>query len=113
MAWLFYADLTNFGAGIAILDGVAFENSAGEDLVDADWKVEEIYAPEVDSRSVGISLGSNEPPGEGEQALLRLFYRSAGGVRYETSHRLELRENPMRAIRLDFRQRSVSAGSAG
>lgn len=103
-AWLLYVSLENFGAGPAILDGVNLETSTGKNIVDDDWKVEEIYAPNVEAKSVGISLGPNEPPNDGEQAALRLLYRSAGGVRYETSHGLEIRENPMRAIRLDFRQ---------
>jgi hypothetical protein len=88
---------------------VRLESHAGENLVDDDWKVEEIYPPGTEAKSVGVSLGAHEPPNDGERATLRLLYRSAGGVRYETSHGLEILENPMRAIRLDFKQARIEA----
>lgn len=106
-AWLCYVALENFGRGPAILDGLTLETEQEENLVDDEWKVEEIYLPDSDPKSIGISLGKNEPPEEGKLLVLSLFYRSAAGQHYETTHRLEVRENPMQAIRLDLRQGKI------
>jgi hypothetical protein len=96
--------LVNHGRGPAILDGASLHDEQGHELVASGWKVESIHLPGEDPELVGIGLGGNDPPriGDGE-LVLRLLYRSATGVRYETSHRLEVASQE-RAIRLDFKQ---------
>lgn len=105
--WLLYVDLENHGRGPAILDGVELLEVEGKNLVEVDWKVESIFVPDSGPKPWAVEL-AGEPPHGGSKLALKLLYRSATGVRYETSHDVEVREGPQRAIRLNFRQRQVS-----
>lgn len=105
--WALFADLTNLGRGPAIFDGVVLENEDGSELVGEEWKVEMALVPSEESR-VGIGLSDREPPDQGTTITLRLLYRSASGVRYQTSHHLEV-GSQAEVTRLDFR-RSLAPG---
>jgi hypothetical protein len=102
--WRCDVKLVNHGRGPAILDGASLQNQQGDELVGQGWKVESILLPGEEPKLVGISLGDNDPPEpEGSELILRLLYRSATGIRYATSHRLEI-ASQLLAIRLDFKQ---------
>lgn len=102
--WRCDVNLINYGRGPAILDGASLRNEAGSELVNTAWVVESIHLPEDEPTLVGIGLGdTGDLPVTDAHLTLRLLYRSATGVRYETSHRLLVRAH-QRAIRLDFKQ---------
>jgi hypothetical protein len=105
--WRCDVELVNHGRGPAIFDGASLTDEGGREYVGPGWKVEGIYLPGETSRLEGIGLGASKPPKpEGGRLTLRLRYRSASGVRYETSHRMEI-ASQRRAIRLDFRQTRI------
>jgi hypothetical protein len=101
--WRCDVNVANHGRGPAIFDGVSLKDEGDRELVGTDWEVESIHLP-GEEELFGVGLGTNEPPKVDSGILtLRLLYRSATGIRYETSHRLQV-ASADRAIRLDFKQ---------
>jgi hypothetical protein len=101
--WRCDVTIANYGRGPAIFDGASLKDASGNELVGGAWKVESIHLL-GETELVGIGLGDHDAPAPKDGTLtLKLFYRSATGVRYETSHRLEIRPHGG-AVRLDFKQ---------
>jgi hypothetical protein len=106
--WRCDLNVANHGRGPAIFDGVSLRDAGNQELVGTAWQVESIHLP-GEEELLGVGLGTNEPPEvDGGILTLRLLYRSATGVRYVTSHRLQV-ASADRAIRLDFKQSKASA----
>jgi hypothetical protein len=100
--WALFAYVQNHGRGPAILDGVSIHDEARQERVPGDWRVEMFLPPDEPAQLIiAGTWAENEPPEERDELILRLFYRSASGVRYETAHRLRV-EQQHGATRLDF-----------
>jgi hypothetical protein len=101
--WVLYAKLENFGKGPAVFDGMSLRDPSGNELAAQSWTTDSILK-EGESLDVGIPI--SEPAHEGTILKLRTYYRSASGVRYQTTHGLEVAKHD-RVHRQTF-QRSLA-----
>jgi hypothetical protein len=101
--WMLSVELVNLGAGPAIMDGIDLaDDQDGTELVKKDWEVDWLIKANQDAVTVGIPL-KGEPPDQASLLTLHIYYRSASGVRYVTTHQIRVGKQ-QRAHRLTFKR---------
>ena len=103
--WSLSAELANLGAGPGILEKIDIrESKSGRPVTDGAWEVDEPLE-KGERKDVAIPLES-EPPNEGALLTLDIYYRSASGRPYTTTHRIRVGKNQS-AIRRTFKRSNL------
>lgn len=106
--WALSVELKNLGSGPAILDGIDLYRKADyKNLLKAGWNVDRPVLPEEEGLNIGIPLEADAGTEEFSPFVLKIFHRSASGLRYVTNHEMEQIRN-MGARRLRFERQDVS-----
>lgn len=85
---LFFFGISNMGKGAAVVEGVVFQTSSGENLFDSPLESIPVVAPDS---AVNLRMPSARgTPNTGTELTLRVWYRSASGSRYLSESRLEV-----------------------
>jgi len=106
--WALSVAVTDLGSSPAILDGIELQTKNGSRrLLKEGWNIDRPVLAEEKDLHLGIPLEVDAGGDEFSPFVLEIFYRSASGQRYVTSHEMEqIRHLGVR--RLKFGRRPVS-----